>query len=65
MPVKGFGVQCLETLCLSADLAFRTWKRCACQRMWCCEAGSVVPVNGFGVQKLETLSLSADLVSRI
>ena len=41
MPVKGFGVECLETLCLSADLAFRIWKRCACQPMWCSEFGSV------------------------
>ena len=54
----------LLTDTMLADLLFKIWKRCACQRIWCCEAGNAVPVNGFGVQKLETLPLSADLYSK-
>jgi len=65
VPVKGFGVQCLETLCLSADVVLRGWKRCARQRIWCSEIGNVVAVSGFGVQNLKTLCLSADLVFRV
>ena len=79
VPVNGFGVQHLKTLCLSADLyaqnlktlwlsthlVLRGWKRCACQRIWRSMSRNVVPVNGFGVQKLGTLCLSADLVFKI
>ena len=62
VPVNGFGVQCLQTLRLSADLVFRIWKRCACQRIWCSESGNVVPVSGFGVQNLETWRFLKNLV---
>ena len=65
MRVKGFGVQCLETLCLSADLVFRVWKRCACQGIWCSMSRNAVPVSGFNVQKVEMFCLSADLAFRI
>ena len=44
------GVETLETLCVSADLALRRW--------------SVVSVSGFGVETLEKLCVSADLVLR-
>ena len=54
MPVSGFGVQCLATLCLSADVMFRIWKRCACQGIWCSMSRNAVPVSGFNVQKVET-----------
>ena len=50
MRVSGFGVETLETLCLSADLVLRR--------------GNVVPVSGFGVKTLETLCLSTNLVLR-
>ena len=50
MPVKGFGVQCLETLCRSANLVFRRWKCCACQQIWHSESGNVVPVSECGVK---------------
>ena len=45
MRFKGFGVQCLETLCLSADLVFNVSKRCACQRIWCSVSRNAVPVS--------------------
>ena len=71
VPVSGFSVQNLETLCLSADLVLRGWKRGACQRIWCLEFGKVpffsggnaVPLNGLGVQSLKTFCLSADLAT--
>ena len=62
MPVSGFGVDFLETLCLSADLVLTLWKRCACQRIWCRLPGNAVPVSRFGVGSVETLCVSADLV---
>ena len=62
VPVNGFSVQSLETLCLSRDLVFNVSKRCACHRIWCSESGNVVPVNRFGIQNLETLCLSANVV---
>ena len=62
MPVNGFGVQCLETLCLSTDLVFRNWERCACQRIWRSKSENVVPVSGFGVQSSETLRFLANMM---
>ena len=64
VPVSGFDIQCLETLSLSTDLAFRIWKRCACQRIWCSVSENGMPVNEFLVQSLETLHFLANLVSR-
>ena len=62
VPVSRCGVARLETLCLSTDLEFRSWKRCRCQRIWCSESENVVPVSGFGVQSLETLRFLANMV---
>ena len=70
MAFRGLETLCLstnlvfsvETLSLSADLAFRIWKRCACQRISCSKSETVVPVSRFGVARLETLCLSMDLV---
>ena len=50
VPVSEFNVQKVEMLCLSADLAFRIWKRCACQQMRC--------------SNLETLRFLTSLVLR-
>ena len=47
MPVNGFCVETLKTLgtfCLSADFVLRLWKRCACQRILCCDSGNAVPL---------------------
>ena len=65
MPVSGFGVQNLETLCLSADLAFRIWKRCACQRNVMFKFKNAAFLNEFGVARLETLCVSRDLVFNV
>ena len=62
LPVKGFGVQCLETRCLSADLVFRIWERCV--------KGYVISVRKrYACQRIcssnfETLRVSANLVLR-
>ena len=76
VPVKGFGVQCLESRCLSADLVFRiwerlrvsanlfllAWKRCACQRIWCAHSGNLGPANKFIAPTLDILCASKDFV---
>jgi hypothetical protein len=59
VPVSEFGVDKVETLCLSADSVLRRWKRCACQWM---DAGSVAFVTKCGIETLKTLRLSADWV---
>ena len=60
--VSKFGVATLETFCLSTDLAFRIWKRCACQRMWCSEFGNAAFLSEFGVARLETLCMSGNIM---
>ena len=65
MPVSGFCVETLETLCLSADFVLKLWNRCACQRILCSGPGNVVLVSGFFVEILESLCLSAGSVLRL
>jgi len=33
VPVSGFSVETVETLCLRADLSLRLWIRCVCERI--------------------------------
>ena len=65
MHVKQFGLQNLESLCMSSGLVYRVWKPCPCQAIWCSESGTVARVNRFGLQNLETLCMSSDVVFSI
>ena len=51
MPVNRFGIQNLETLCLSAHVVFKF--------------KNVAFLNEFGVARLETLCVSRDLVFNV